>query len=81
MAPVIVTPKPHSFIVLQDFYTDLFPVALLMAAAVRDHRALAVLAVHLLLFPRRVIQAIRRLSASIANSVVNASEPHHGGLG
>jgi len=81
MVPVIVAPKPQSFIVLQDFYTDLFPVALLMAAAVRDHRALAVLAVHLLLFPRRVIQAIRRLSASIANNVVNASEPHHGGLG
>ncbi|HEY6138528.1 MAG TPA: UbiA family prenyltransferase [Thermoanaerobaculia bacterium] len=81
LAPVIVAPKPRSFIVLQDFYTDLFPVALLVASAVRDRRDALVLAAHLLLFPRPVIHAIRRLSASIANTVVNASEPHHGGLG
>lgn len=78
--PVIVVPKPRFFIVLQQFYSDLFPVALLIAASVRDRRALVVLAAHLLLFPRRVIQAIR-LSASMARTVVNASEPHHGGVG
>jgi hypothetical protein len=81
MAPVIVAPKPRSFIVLQDFYTNLFPVALLIAAAARDWRDLAVLVIHLSLFPRRVLHAINRLRASIANTVVNASEPHHGGLG
>src|ERR1043165_2375218 len=79
--PVIVAPKPRSFIVLQDFYTDLLPVALLVAASVRDGRDLVVLAAHLLLFPRPVVHAIRRLKASMANSVVNASEPHHGGFG
>jgi UbiA prenyltransferase family len=80
-SPVIVVPKPQCFIVLHQFYTDLFPVALLIAASVRDRRALIVLAAHLLLFPRRVVHAIRRLSASIARTVVRASEPHHGGVG
>jgi hypothetical protein len=28
-----------------------------------------------------VIHAIRRLRASTARTVVNASEPHHGGVG
>lgn len=79
-APVIVVPKPQFFIVLQQFYSDLFPVALLITASVRDPRALIVLAAHLLLFPRRVVHAIR-LSASTARTVVNASEPHHGGVG
>jgi hypothetical protein len=79
--PAIVAPKPRSFIVLQDFYTDLFPVALLVAASVRDRRDLVVLAAHLMLFPRPILQAIRRLKASIARTVVNASDPHHGGVG
>jgi hypothetical protein len=80
-APVIVVPKPRFFIVLHQFYSDLFPVALLITASVRDRRDLVVLAAHLLLFPRRVVHAIRRLSASTARTVVNASEPHHGGVG
>ena len=81
VSPVIVAPKPRSFIVLQDFYTDLFPVALLVAASVRGRRDLVVLAAHLMLFPRPVLHAIRRLKASTASTVVNASEPHHGGVG
>jgi len=80
-APVIVVPKPRFFIILHQFYSDLFPVALLVTASIRDRRALIVLVVHLVLFPRRVVQAIRWLSASIARTVVNASEPHHGGVG
>ena len=79
--PVIVVPKPRFFIVLHQFYTDLFPAALLIIASIRDRRDLFVLAAHLLLFPRRVVHAIRRLSASIARTVVNASEPHQGGVG
>lgn len=79
--PVIVVPKPRFFIVLQQFYTDLFPIGLLIVAAIRDRRDLIILVVHLLLFPRRVVHAIRRLSASIASTVVSASEPHHGGVG
>jgi 1,4-dihydroxy-2-naphthoate octaprenyltransferase len=81
VTPVIVAPKPRSFIVLQDFYTDLFPIALLIAASIRERRDLAILAAHLLLFPRAVVQASRRLSASTANNVVNASDPHQGGFG
>ena len=80
-SPVIVVPKPRFFIVLHQFYSDLFPVALLIAGSVRDRRVLIVLAVHLLLFPRRVVHVIRRLRASTARTVVNASEPHHGGVG
>lgn len=79
--PVIVAPKPRSFIVMQDFYTDLFPLALLIAASIRHRGDLAILAAHLLLHPGAVIQPIRRLSASMANTVVKASEPHHGGFG
>ena len=84
-APVIVAPKPRFFIVLHEFYSDLFPIALLITAAVRDRRAVVILIAHVVLFPRRplhVLQRIsRRLSASTANTVVNASEPHHGGVG
>ena len=79
--PVIVAPKPRSFIVLQEFYTDLFPVALLVAASVHDLWVLVVLTAHFLLFPQAVVHAIRRLRASTARTVVNASEPHHGGVG
>ena len=88
-APVIVVPKPRFFIVLLEFYSDLFPVALLIAASVRDRRDLFVLTAHLLLFPRGVFRALRRIysvsnrrvSASTAKTVVRASEPHHGGFG
>jgi hypothetical protein len=86
-APVIVVPKPRFFIVLHEFYSDLFPVALLLTAAARDRRALVVLGVHLLIFPRRAFHALsriaskRRVSASTANTVVNASDPHQGGFG
>jgi hypothetical protein len=59
--PVIVVPQPRSFIVLVVFYSDLFPVALLIAASVRNWRVLIVLAVHLLLFPRRVLQLFQRI--------------------
>lgn len=92
--PVIVAPRPRSFIVLQVYYSDLFPVALLIAAAVRDRRDLLILVIHLLLFPRRVLHVTRRItslvgssiikrraSASAASTVVNASEPHQGGVG
>jgi hypothetical protein len=79
--PVIVVPKPRSFFVLQEFYTDLFPVALLVAASVRDRWDLAVLGAHFLLFPRPLFHAIRRLRASTARTVVNASDPRHGGVG
>ena len=62
-APVIVSPKPRFFIVLHQFYSDLFPVALLIAATVRNRWDLAVLVVHVLLFPRRVIHALRRIAS------------------
>ena len=80
-APVIVAPKPRFFIVLHEFYSDLFPIALLITAVARDRRDVVILVAHVVLFPRRVVHAIRRLSASTANTVVSASEPHHGGVG
>jgi UbiA prenyltransferase family len=86
---VIVAPKSRGFIVLHEFYTELFPVALLVAASVRDRRDLVVMAVHVVLFPPRHVLRVaqrsatssRRVNASTASTVVNASEPHHGGLG
>jgi hypothetical protein len=80
-SPVIVIPKPTFFIVLLEFYSDLFPLALLIAATIRDRRNIIVLAGHVVLFPQGILHAIRRLSASIASRVVSASEPHHGGVG
>jgi hypothetical protein len=59
--PVIVAPKPRFFIVLHEFYSVLFPVALLITAAGRDRRDLVVLVVHVLLFPRRVFHLVRRI--------------------
>jgi hypothetical protein len=79
--PVIVRPKPRFFIVLHQFYSDLFPLALLIAAVLRDWHDLIVLVVHVSLFPRLTLQAIRRLSASTAKTVVNASDPNQGGFG
>lgn len=84
---VIVVPKERFFIVLQEFYSHLFPVALLIAASIRNRRDVAVLVIHLLLFPRRAFHlaarmvSMLRVSASTANTVVNTSEPHQGGFG
>src|SRR2546430_4602579 len=63
-APVIVVPKPRFFIVLHQFYSDLFPVALLITASVRNRRELIVLAAHFLLFPRRVGHPVPPVRAS-----------------
>jgi len=79
--PVIVAPRPRFFIVLHQYYADLFPAALLIAAALRDRRDVLVLIVHFSLFPRLALRAIQRLSASTAKTVVSASDPHHGGFG
>src|SRR5581483_1781512 len=81
LTPVVVVPKRRSFILLQQFYSELFPVAVLIAAGLRFRSDLVVIAVHLSLFPGVVMHGIRRLSASTANTVVNASDPHHGGFG
>jgi len=79
-SPVIVAPKPRYFIVLHQFYSDLFPIALLIAASARDRRDLWILGAHIVLFPRRALHLLR-VSASTAKTVVNASDPHHGGFG
>lgn len=55
---------------MQYFYTDLLPVSLLIAASMRDPRDLAILAAHLLLFPRGAAQVIRRLSAATVGNPV-----------
>ncbi len=60
--PVIVVPKPRFFIVLHEFYSVLFPIALLIAASLREHRDVAVLIAHVLIFPRRIFHALRRIT-------------------
>jgi 4-hydroxybenzoate polyprenyltransferase len=59
MQPVVVAPKPHFFIVLHEYYDVFFPLALLVAATVRNRRDAIVLAVHLLLFPSRPLTALK----------------------
>jgi UbiA prenyltransferase family protein len=69
--PVVVVPKPRFFIVMHEFYSDLFPVALLIAAVVRDRRDLVVLAVHVLIFPRRMFHALRRIASMPGNALAS----------
>lgn len=53
--PVIVTPKPRSFfVVLQEYYDFFLPIAILILSAFRYPMDVLALAVHLLVFPRRL---------------------------
>ena len=74
-APVIVVPKPRFFIILHQFYSDLFPLALLITAAVRDRRALLILVAHVLIFPRFVFQALRRIASVAWAHGANGARP------
>ena len=74
-APVIVVPKPRFFIVLHQFYSDLFPLALLITAAARDRRALLILVAHVLMFPRFVFQALRRIASVAWAHGANGARP------
>lgn len=61
MNVVIVAPRERFLIVLHEYYDALLPVALLIASAIRAPRDWIVLAVHLLLFPTRVLQVLHDL--------------------
>jgi len=51
---VIVTPKARYFVVLQEYYDFFLPIAILIASAFRYPTDVLALAVHLLVFPRRL---------------------------
>jgi 4-hydroxybenzoate polyprenyltransferase len=51
---VIVTPRPRFFVVLQEYYDFFLPIAILIASAFRHPVDILALAVHLLVFPRRL---------------------------
>ncbi len=53
MRAVLVQPRPRYLILMVDYYDVLLPLALLAAAAVAHPLDIAVIAVHLLLFPKR----------------------------
>lgn len=55
MEAVIVEPRPRYLIILHDYYDLLLPLALLLACAWRWPADAAVLLVHFLIFPRRLI--------------------------
>jgi hypothetical protein len=57
MHAVIVAPKPRLLIVLHEYYDGFLPLAVLCASALRHPADLIVLAIHLLLFSRRIRQA------------------------
>jgi hypothetical protein len=59
MNAVVVRPKPRFLIVLAEYYDALFPIGILIASAARHGIDVAVIAVHLLLFPRRLGQILR----------------------
>lgn len=51
---VIVTPRPRFFVVLQEYYDFFLPIAILIASALQHPTDVLALAVHLLVFPRRL---------------------------
>jgi 4-hydroxybenzoate polyprenyltransferase len=51
---VVVTPKPRFFVVLQEYYDFFLPIAILIASALQYPADVLALAVHLLVFPRRL---------------------------
>jgi 1,4-dihydroxy-2-naphthoate octaprenyltransferase len=59
MEAVIVEPRPRYLIILQDYYDLLLPLALLLTCAWRWPADLAVLIIHFLLFPRRLLTTAR----------------------
>ena len=58
MCFTIVKPRPRSFILLHEVYDVFLPLAFLVVSLVWDWRALAVLGLHLVLFPMRWRQVV-----------------------
>lgn len=59
MRATIVEPGPRTATILQEYHDFFLPVALLIGSAVRHPADLIVVAAHLLLFPRRLVQISR----------------------
>lgn len=59
MRASIVEPGPRTAIILQEYHDFFLPAALLIGSAIRHPADWIVLAIHLLLFPRRLIQISR----------------------
>jgi 4-hydroxybenzoate polyprenyltransferase len=57
MKAVIVAPRPQFLIVLHEYYDVFFPAAILITSSLRYPADLAVLAIHLFVFPRRPMQS------------------------
>jgi hypothetical protein len=58
MHAIIVAPKPRFLIVLHEYYDGFLPLSVLCASALRYPADCGVLAIHLLLFSRRIRQAV-----------------------
>jgi 4-hydroxybenzoate polyprenyltransferase len=56
MQLTLLEPKPRSMLLPQEYYDLFLPVALLIGSAIRHPVDLAIIAAHILLFPRRPIQ-------------------------
>jgi 1,4-dihydroxy-2-naphthoate octaprenyltransferase len=59
MEAVLVQPRSRYLLVLQDYYDVFLPLGLLVASALRHPADVAVIAVHLLLFPNRLRQVLK----------------------
>lgn len=55
---VIVAPKPRYRILMLEYYEVFYPLAPLLSSSLRHPRDVAILAVHFILFPRRVAQTL-----------------------
>lgn len=54
----LVKPRPRGIMILQEYYDVILPIALLLAASFLDFRSIAVLLLHVLLFPIRLRQLL-----------------------
>ena len=61
LKPIIVTPRPKSYMALTDYYQIAFPASILIAAALRSTHDIVILVMHLLLFPGGSILAYREI--------------------
>lgn len=61
MNAVIVDPRPRYFILMNEFYLAYFPLALLVASAMRHPRDAVAIAAHVALFPAGVLLALAQL--------------------
>lgn len=69
----IVTPRPRSFLLLNEFHDGYLPAAILVASALRYRHDVIILVMHLLLFPKHTLQNVRELAGLVRRPTKRSS--------